>query len=120
MYFHFRSVSCQQDYGEIYSLAVDEKYLLTGHTLTTTCVQLWNINEDNILPNSTMRETSSESIIWNLHLAFPLALVCRDNETLDVYHLVSEFYKKLKEDGSWNCSHITPRIWYINGITGRS
>ena len=35
-------------------------------------------------------ENNSESIIWNIHLAFPLALVCRDNETLDIYHLESK------------------------------
>ena len=35
-----------------------------------------------------IKEDNSESIIWNLHVAFPIALVCRDNNILDVYHLV--------------------------------
>ena len=38
-----KSVNCQKDCGEIYSLAVDENFLLTGHTLTTTTVLVWNI-----------------------------------------------------------------------------
>ena len=71
-----------------------------------------------------MREYSSESIIWNIHLGgsfkiwnrynskfqkpisnsnftsdFPLALVCRDNELLDVYHLESHScLKSLKHE----------------------
>ena len=61
-------IRCHQEFGEIYSLALDKNYLLTGHTLTTTCVQVWNISGDDLLPCSTMREYSSESIIWNIHL----------------------------------------------------
>ena len=38
-----KSVNCQKHCGEIYSLAVDENLLLTGHTLTTTSVLVWNI-----------------------------------------------------------------------------
>lgn len=86
---HLKSINCQTEYGEIYSLAVSEYYVVTGHTLATTCLQVWNIVAEDLAPSSTMRENTSESIIWNLYLAFPLALVCRDNETLDVYHLVS-------------------------------
>lgn len=78
---------------------MDQNYLLTGHTLNTTCVQVWSISEDDLLPCSTMRENSSESIIWNIHLAFPLALICRDNETLDIYHLESHScLKSLKHE----------------------
>ena len=84
-----KSINCQKDPGEIYSLAVDDTFLLTGHTLNTTCVQIWNIQGEELLQNHTIREENSESIIWNLHLAYPLALVCRDNEILDIYHLVS-------------------------------
>ena len=84
-----KSINCQKDPGEIYSLAVDETFLLTGHTLNTTCVQIWNIQGEELHQNHTIREENSESIIWNLHLAYPLALVCRDNEILDIYHLVS-------------------------------
>ena len=61
-------IRCHQEFGEIYSLALDKNYLLTGHTLTTTCVQVWNILGDDLLPCSTMRENSSESIIWNIYL----------------------------------------------------
>ena len=78
---------------------MDQNYLLTGHTLNTTCVQVWSISEDDLLPCSTMRENSSESIIWNIHLAFPLALICRNNETLDIYHLESHScLKSLKHE----------------------
>ena len=84
------SINCQKDPGEIYSLAVDENLLLTGHTLSTTSVMVWNIESDNLIQDYVMGENNSDSIIWNLHLAFPLALVCRDNETLDVYHLESK------------------------------
>ena len=38
-----KSISCQKDFGEIYSLAVDDNLLLTGHTLTTTSVLVWNL-----------------------------------------------------------------------------
>ena len=31
-----------------------------------------------------IKEESSESIIWNIHLCHPLALICRDNELLDM------------------------------------
>ena len=85
-----KTINCQKDPGEIYSLAVDENHLLTGHTLTTTSVMIWNIQGEEVLQDYTMGENSSDSIIWNLFLAYPLALVCRDNETLDIFHLESK------------------------------
>ena len=45
---------------------------------------------DDATQDYIIGENNSESIIWNIHLAFPLALVCRDNETLDIYHLESK------------------------------
>ena len=54
-----RTVSCSKDQGEIYSLAVDEKYLLTGHTQTATCIQLWTIDGEDIIPTSEVGSTMS-------------------------------------------------------------
>ena len=78
-------VPSRTDLGEIYSMAADERFLLTGHTYASTSLQLWTIAD--MKSKLIIRENKSESIIWNLHLAYPLALVCRDNEVLDIYHL---------------------------------
>ena len=78
-------VSSRSDMGEIYSMAADERFLLTGHTYASTSLQLWSISD--VQSKLIIKENTSESIIWNLQLAYPLALVCRDNEILDVYHL---------------------------------
>ena len=68
----------QEDLGEIYSMDVDDNYILTGHTYASTSLQLWNLAD--VTPIKVIRENTSESIVWNLFLAFPLTLVCRDNE----------------------------------------
>ena len=78
-------VPSRTDLGEIYSMAADERFLLTGHTYASTSLQLWSILD--VKSKLIIRENTSESIIWNLQLAYPLALVCRDNEILDIYHL---------------------------------
>ena len=78
----------QKELGEIYSMDVDDTYILTGHTYTSTSLQLWSLKE--VVPLKVIRENTSESIVWNLHLAYPLTLVCRDNEILDIYHLESQ------------------------------
>lgn len=94
-----KSINCQKDPGEIYSLAVDENILVTGHTLTTTSVLIWNIEDDNVLQDYSIGDNNSDSIIWNIHLASPLALICRDNDTLDIYHLESKScLKSLKHE----------------------
>ena len=79
------AIPSRSDLGEIYSMAADERFLLTGHTYASTSIQLWSIKDLN--SELVIRENTSESIIWNLQLAYPLALVCRDNEVLDIYHL---------------------------------
>ena len=38
-----------------------------------------------------IKEELSESIIWNIHLCHPLALICRDNELLDMWVQRYEF-----------------------------
>ena len=78
----------QKDLGEIYSMDLDDKYMLTGHTFASTSIQLWSMEE--VEPLKVIRENTSESIVWNLHLAYPLTLVCRDNEVLDVYDLETQ------------------------------
>ena len=83
-----RLIPNQKDLGEMYSMDVDDKYILTGHTFTSTALQLWSL--DDVSSMNVIIENTSESIVWNLHLAYPLALVCRDNENLDVYHLESK------------------------------
>lgn len=46
-----------------------------------------------------MKENCNQSIIWNIHLVYPLALICRDNESLDLYNLQSaECAKTLKHE----------------------
>ena len=81
-------VPSRTDLGEIYSMAADEQFLLTGHTYASTSLQLWSIVD--VKSKLIIRENTSESIIWNLQLAYPLALVCRDNEVLDIYHLETQ------------------------------
>ena len=81
-------VPSRTELGEIYSMAADERFLLTGHTYASTSLQLWSIAD--VQSQAIIRENTSESIIWNLQLAYPLALVCRDNEILDVYHLETQ------------------------------
>ena len=57
-------------------------------------MKLWSLDhEAALIPKVTIKEDHSESIIWNLHVAFPIALVCRDTNVLDVYHLVSVLLK---------------------------
>ena len=57
-------------------------------------MKLWSLDHDAaLIPKVTIKEDHSESIIWNLHVAFPIALVCRDTNVLDVYHLVSALLK---------------------------
>ena len=68
----------QEELGEIYSMDVDDNYILTGHTYASTSLQLWKMAD--VTPIKVIRENTSESIVWNLFLAFPLTLVCRDNE----------------------------------------
>ena len=83
-----QQINCQKNNGEIYSLALNDEYLLTGHTLSTTCVQVWKIQGEKLIEDFAILDGTSESIIWNLFMAYPLALVCRDNETLNIMHLV--------------------------------
>ena len=46
-----------------------------------------------------MKENCNQSIIWNIHLVYPLALICRDNESLDLYNLqTAECVKTLKHE----------------------
>ena len=54
--------------------------------------QVWSIDETQTLTSDVIiKEDNCESIIWNLHIAYPLALVCRDNSILDLYQLVNIF-----------------------------
>ena len=61
--------------GEIYSLACDTNHIITGHTLTNSAFKIWSA--DNFDTVKIIREESNESIIWNIHLKYPLALICR-------------------------------------------
>ena len=45
------------------------------------------------------QEECNEAIIWNIFMNYPLALICRDNECLDVYNLESAHcVKSLKHE----------------------
>ena len=71
----FRFFPGSMELGEIYSLACDTNHIITGHTLTNSAFKIWSA--DNFDTVKIIREESNESIIWNIHLKYPLALICR-------------------------------------------
>ena len=70
--------------GEIYSLACDTQHVITGHTLTNSAFKIWSADNFDVV--KIIKEESNESIIWNIHLKYPLALICRF-----VWHLMLLF-----------------------------
>ena len=99
--------------GEIYSLAIDTDWCMTGHTLTNSSFKIWKIDNFEVvkiikvtrlraaprLVHVSLKENCNQSIIWNIHLVYPLALICRDNESLDLYNLqTAECVKTLKHE----------------------
>ncbi len=89
--------SAKTDLGEIYSMALDDNTLLTSHSRAgVATLHVWTLGpnltiqdsdaESNLLvPNE--EGSVSESIIWSITLDFPLAFLCHDNESLDVFDL---------------------------------
>jgi len=91
--------------GEIYSLACDTKHVITGHTLTNSAFKIWSAENFDVV--KIIKEESNESIIWNIHLKYPLALICRDNECLDLYNLqAAECVKSLKHESKVLCATV--------------
>jgi len=91
--------------GEIYSLACDTRHVITGHTLTNSSFKLWSA--ENFDTVKIIKEESNESIIWNIHLKYPLALICRDNDCLDLYNLeAAECVKSLKHESKVLCATV--------------
>eukprot|EP00090_Calanus_glacialis_P004077 TRINITY_DN13023_c0_g1_i1.p1 TRINITY_DN13023_c0_g1~~TRINITY_DN13023_c0_g1_i1.p1 ORF type:complete len:713 (+),score=103.45 TRINITY_DN13023_c0_g1_i1:114-2252(+) len=91
--------------GEIYSLACDTKHVITGHTLTNSAFKIWSADNFDVV--KIIKEESNESIIWNIHLKYPLALICRDNECLDLYNLeAAECVKSLKHESKVLCATV--------------
>ena len=100
--------------GEIYSLACDTDHVITGHTLTNSSFKIWKIDNFEVVKiikvrrllavpllfqDISLKENCNQSIIWNIHLVYPLALICRDNESLDLYNLqTAECAKTLKHE----------------------
>jgi len=94
-----------QGLGEIYSLACDNNFIITGHTSTNSAFKLWRADDFEVV--KVIKEESSESIIWNIHLCHPLALICRDNELLDMYNLdTASCLKSLKHESKVLCATI--------------
>jgi WD40 repeat protein len=82
--------TCQ---GGVYALDIQHNRLISSHAKVYPSLQEWNIHprDGHIKPVKILFEKAqSESIIWSIHLAFPLALLCHDNEILDVYHLETD------------------------------
>ena len=58
-----------------------------------------------------LQENCNESIIWNIHLKYPLALICRDNECLDLYNLqTAHCVKSLKHESKVGVTPLISRI----------
>ena len=92
--------------GEIYSVACDPRHVITGHTgASHSALKLWDaatLEEVRVI-----KEECSESIVWNLHLRHPLALVCRDSDCLDLYSLdTAARAKSLKHEAKVLCASL--------------
>jgi len=73
--------------------------------MTKSAFKLWRADDFEVV--KVIKEESSESIIWNIHLSHPLALICRDNELLDMYNLdTGTCLRSLKHESKVLCSTI--------------
>ncbi|XP_023331508.1 F-box/WD repeat-containing protein 11 [Eurytemora carolleeae] len=92
--------------GEIYSLSCDRSRILTGHTLNNkSFFKLWNTIDFSV--EKIITEDNNPAIIWSVHLQYPIALVCRDNEVVDIYNLEKdECVKSLRHESKVLCATI--------------
>ena len=98
------TIPAKSDLGEIYSMTLDDSLLLTSHSRNMTMLQVWLLGPNHTSTKATTAliqdsRHSGESIIWSITLDFPLAFLCHDNETLDVYHLESKSCLKSLQHG---------------------